>query len=61
MSNAELAIKRAALGETTRKIAGLSAMALMTSDAVKKAALLQAEITDELTRRELVRNQEVTQ
>lgn len=53
MKDAELAQRRAALAEKTRKVAGLPAMAAAME--IKSAALLMAEITDELCRRELAR------
>ncbi|WP_163557145.1 hypothetical protein [Halomonas sp. NO4] len=55
MTNAELAQRRAQLADKQRAIAGMPAMAAMGT--IKNAALLMAEITDELARRELVRGE----
>ncbi|NIC03982.1 hypothetical protein [Billgrantia bachuensis] len=53
MTNRELAEKRAQLRAKADRIAGLPAFA--AAGDIKTAALLAAEITDELARRELSR------
>ncbi len=53
MTNAELEQRRRQLRQKTETIAGLSPM--LAAAQFKAAALLAAEITDELARRELAR------
>lgn len=55
MTNAELARKREQLRQKTDRAAGLHP--LVAAGEIKAAALLAAEITDELTRRELQRGE----
>ncbi|MFB9867910.1 hypothetical protein [Vreelandella sulfidaeris] len=55
MTNAELARKREQLRQKADGIAGMNP--LFAANEIKIAALLAAEITDELTRRELQRGE----
>ncbi|MDI5984906.1 hypothetical protein QLQ85_08890 [Halomonas sp. M4R5S39] len=55
MTNRELADRRRQLADKAQTIAGLHPM--MAAGEIKVAAMLMAEITDELTRRELARQE----